>query len=51
MTDDRPSESGNKPVPVQVSGAVRLVAALIIALLALGITLLAARWLPEGLVR
>ena len=40
------ADSRNDPIPVPVTGAVRLAAALIIALIALGITALAVHWLP-----
>jgi uncharacterized membrane protein YfbV (UPF0208 family) len=41
----RPATPGDS-TPEQVSGAVRLGAAVVIALIALGITVLAVRWLP-----
>ena len=46
MTDQPRPESGNSSTPEQVSGAVRLAAAIVIALIALGITALAVRWIP-----
>jgi hypothetical protein len=44
--DESRADSRNEPTTVQVTGAVRLAAALIIALIALGITALAVHWLP-----
>jgi len=44
--DETRADSRNDPTPGQVTGAVRLAAALIIALIALGITALAEHWLP-----
>ncbi|HET7810132.1 MAG TPA: hypothetical protein VFL16_06115 [Steroidobacteraceae bacterium] len=46
MNDQVPQDSRNDASPGQVSGAVRLGAAIVIALIALGITALAVRWIP-----
>jgi len=46
MTDQPRPESRNDATPEQVSGAIRLGAAIVIALIALGITALAVRWIP-----
>ena len=46
MSDETRPDSRTDPTPVHVTGAVRVAAALIIALIALGITALAVHWLP-----
>jgi hypothetical protein len=46
MTEDTRPDSSPDPTPVPVTGAIRVAAAVIIALLALGITALAVHWLP-----
>jgi len=46
MTDETQADTRTDSTPTHVTGAVRLAAAALIALLALGITALAVHWLP-----